>query len=663
MGLTKQYLRYVSSSTFGLIASVKGGIVTLEEKNLIAAAAAETLIIWNVKTGEKICQLKSENHGEITCIATNPQSDAIAAGFHDGTIKLYNQTDEGIFDSNDFIVFNGHKSGVTCLAFDAQGHRLASGSRDTNVIVWDVINECGLYRLKGHKGPLTSLSFDDERNVLVSSSKDTFIKFWDLNVQHCFKTVTEHIMEVWDFALVKNYLISGTSDSELRVFKLTYNDRSLNSLEPNMKKLRVEESDSENEDDDFDAGILKVERIGSLLRQSQDKLAHISVDSDERIFACHGSDNTIELFLVCSEEEVKKRLQKRAKKERRKNGTSESSELPTPTIQEEFRRLKVIKASGKVRQIEVKVVKDQCLINISTANNLIETFKQDLEDAKNSEPTKLRSFDFQGHRSDARCVAFSSCSTAIASVSHESLKVWSRSSQHCIRTIGSGYGLTCLFVPGDRHVIVGTKQGSLQIFDLDKAEITEEISEAHTKEIWSMSLYPDKKGFVTASADQTVKFWSFEALKSDGWSVVHTKTLNLQEDALSVKLSPDGRLIAVSLLDSTIKVFFVDTLKFFLSLYGHKLPVLSIDISYDSTLIVSGSADKNVKIWGLDFGDCHKSIFAHDDSVTGVHFVPNTHYFFTSGKDGLIKQWDADNYERIITLKGHINEVRFSCSN
>jgi U3 small nucleolar RNA-associated protein 12 len=133
--------------------------------------------------------------------------------------------------------------------------------------------------------------------------------------------------------------------------------------------------------------------------------------------------------------------------------------------------------------------------------------------------------------------------------------------------------------------------------------------------------------------------------------------LQLQEDALAVKLSPDGRLIAVSLMDSTIKVFFVDSLKFFLSLYGHKLPALTLDISSDSTLIVTGSADKNVKIWGLDFGDCHKSIFAHDDSVTGVGFVPNTHYFFTVGKDGLLKQWDADNYERIITLKGHINEV------
>eukprot|EP01018_Ginkgo_biloba_P035815 Gb_01026 [translate_table: standard] len=60
-------------------------------------------------------------------------------------------------------------------------------------------------------------------------------------------------------------------------------------------------------------------------------------------------------------------------------------------------------------------------------------------------------------------------------------------------------------------------------------------------------------------------------------------------------------------------VFFVDSLKFFLSLYGHKLPVLCMDISSDGDLLVSGSADKNLKIWGLDFGDCHKSLFAHAD--------------------------------------------------
>ena len=64
--------------------------------------------------------------------------------------------------------------------------------------------------------------------------------------------------------------------------------------------------------------------------------------------------------------------------------------------------------------------------------------------------------------------------------------------------------------------------------------------------------------------------------------------------------------MAVGLLDCTVKIFYDDSLKFLLSLFGHKLPVLTVDISYDSALIVTGSADKTIKIWGLDFGDCHR---------------------------------------------------------
>ena len=53
----------------------------------------------------------------------------------------------------------------------------------------------------------------------------------------------------------------------------------------------------------------------------------------------------------------------------------------------------------------------------------------------------------------------------------------------------------------------------------------------------------------------------------------------MTDDVLCVPVSPNGKLLAVALLDSTIRVFFADLLKFFLSLYGHKLPVLSMDIS------------------------------------------------------------------------------------
>jgi U3 small nucleolar RNA-associated protein 12 len=45
----------------------------------------------------------------------------------------------------------------------------------------------------------------------------------------------------------------------------------------------------------------------------------------------------------------------------------------------------------------------------------------------------------------------------------------------------------------------------------------------------------------------------------------------MSDEVLAVKHSPNNRFIAVALLDATVKIFFRDTLKFFLSLYGHKV--------------------------------------------------------------------------------------------
>ena len=51
----------------------------------------------------------------------------------------------------------------------------------------------------------------------------------------------------------------------------------------------------------------------------------------------------------------------------------------------------------------------------------------------------------------------------------------------------------------------------------------------------------------------------------------------MSDEVLSVRFSPDGKLLAVALLDATVKVFYQDTLKFFLSLYGHKVsPTLNV---------------------------------------------------------------------------------------
>lgn len=44
-------------------------------------------------------------------------------------------------------------------------------------------------------------------------------------------------------------------------------------------------------------------------------------------------------------------------------------------------------------------------------------------------------------------------------------------------------------------------------------------------------------------------------------------------------------------------------------------------------------------------------------SVEAVKFVKNTHYMFSVGRDRLVKYWDADKFELLLTLEGHHSEV------
>lgn len=44
-------------------------------------------------------------------------------------------------------------------------------------------------------------------------------------------------------------------------------------------------------------------------------------------------------------------------------------------------------------------------------------------------------------------------------------------------------------------------------------------------------------------------------------SLLHTRTLELEESVCAVEISPNNKFIAVALLDSTVKIFFLDTFK------------------------------------------------------------------------------------------------------
>ena len=323
-------------------------------------------------------------------------------------------------------------------------------------------------------------------------------------------------------------------------------------------------------------------------------------------------------------------------------------------------------------------------IILGLKSNSVEIYQLQFDNATGATTTKKRKHDglndvkinrsqvleFQGHRTDVRTCSLSSDQELLLTAGNGAVKLWNVKTQQCLRTMPSGYSLCSAFVPGDMHAVVGTKEGRLLLFKLSSGELLTNI-DAHEGALWSLDIRPDERGLVTGSADKVVKFFDLELVEKEkdndeGKSEVEldlllTRKLNMSEDVLCVRYSHHRSrqklMLAVALLDCTVKVFHEDSLKFALSLYGHRLPVLTMDISDDNSLLVTGSADKNMKVWGMDFGDCHKSFFAHDAAVMCTRFVPKTHYVFTAGKDGRLRYWDADKFDMILSIDAHVGQA------
>ncbi|XP_047517729.1 WD repeat-containing protein 3 isoform X2 [Pieris napi] len=668
MGLTKQYLRYAPSGIFNVVASSDCNIshVTLNgiSGRYIAVGACEHVIIWDMRLGEKAQVITGEKVA-VSQIACSPTGNHMAVGYVDGNINVYD------LHSNEVIcVFAGHKSAITCLQYDEQGHRIVSGSKDTEVILWDVVSETGIARFSGHKGIITSVLFINGKNCVISSSKDTFVKFWDIETKHCFKTLGGHQTEVWSSILLKEerYLVTGSTDQELRVWKLVWTDKikDEDKITQQLEIVKLEDGDSE------ESSVLQCHQVGTLVRGGKGRVVGMATDPGQKVLACYGTDSLLELFAFCSDEDAKLRMNKRIKKQKKRlaklaeesdnaNENQDISEILT--LSDEVRRLTSMKLSGKMKSTTLLLgMSGELRVGVSLASNTVEMHSLNISES--SEVKCLKQITIPGHQKEPRCVTFSSDNLAILSASVDSIKIWNRNSQSCLRTIPvpCGRPVSACFAPGDRHALVGCVDGQLLLIDVAAGTILESVP-AHTTNCAVVGLTPDLRGCYSGGGDKTVKLWQFELIddptgesKAKVLSLLHTRTLELEETVTAVKISPNSKFIAVALLDSTVKIFFLDTFKFYLSLYGHKLPVLSLDISYDSNLIATGSADRNVKIWGMDFGDCHKSIFAHNDSVTALQFVPSTHYFFTASKDGKVKQWDGDSYDNIIILNGHAGE-------
>jgi WD40 repeat protein len=133
---------------------------------------------WNA------CIQTFEGHGDwVTSVAFSRDGQRLASGSDDKTIKIWDPATGSCIQT-----FEGHGGPVASVAFSRDGQRLASGSDDKTIKIWDTATGSCIQTFEGHGGWVRSVAFSRDGQRLASGSDDKTIKIWNTATGNCIQT-------------------------------------------------------------------------------------------------------------------------------------------------------------------------------------------------------------------------------------------------------------------------------------------------------------------------------------------------------------------------------------------------------------------------------------------------------------------------------------------
>ena len=163
----------------------------------------------------------------IRSISFNGDGTRLASGSTDNSIRVWDMTKTSPTSTR----ISGHGRNVKAVAFSPDGNRLASGGQDGGITtaayinIWDMTKATPTsIRLEGHTGVVWSVAFNEAGTRLASGSSDDSIRIWDVTkTTPTSIKLSGHTNYVYSVAFNKagTRLASGSSDNFIRIWDVT----------------------------------------------------------------------------------------------------------------------------------------------------------------------------------------------------------------------------------------------------------------------------------------------------------------------------------------------------------------------------------------------------------------------------------------------------------
>jgi WD40 repeat protein/tRNA A-37 threonylcarbamoyl transferase component Bud32 len=578
----------------------------------------------------------------------------------------------------------GHTGHVLSVAFSPDGKRIASGSEDETVKVWDVQTGQELLALKGHRGGVTSVAFSPDGKCLASAGWDNTVKVWDAQSG---REVLAHQGDrhfVWvnsvAFSPDGKRIASGAGDrgkpGELKVWdaqtgqqvlELRGHTGSVESVAFSPDGNRIVSGTTES----GRAGEVKVwdAQTGQQvleLRGHTSFVDSVAFSPDGKRLASGSADQTVKVWDAQTGKQLLA-LQGHAHEVRSVAFSPDGNRIVSGSLD---KTVKVWDAQTGQELLSLKGHTDRVSsAAFSPDGTRLASGSADKTVKVWDAQTGPQALPLKGHTGRIG-VAFSRDGKRVASGGGwpaQSVKLWDlQTGQEVLALqVPTGFGFSVAFGPGGTRIVSGSwrlnQPGEMKVWD---AQTGQEVLalKGHTLPVNSVAFSPDGKRIASGAGDIGLVLNPGEPGELKVWDAqTGQELLELKgriHPVSSVAFSPDSQRIASGSLDSTVKVWDAQTGQELLDLKGHTLPVISVAFSPDGQRIITGSVDQTAKVWDARSGSPLLKLKGHTGWVQSVAFSPDGTRLASGSNDGMVKVWDAQTGQELLSLQGHTGFFR-----
>ncbi|MEM1250959.1 MAG: AAA-like domain-containing protein [Cyanobacteria bacterium P01_H01_bin.21] len=261
----------------------------------------------------------------------------------------------------------------------------------------------------------------------------------------------------------------------------------------------------------------------------------------------------------------------------------------------------------------------------------------------------------RGHESRVSSVDISLDSQTLVTGSEDGhLKLWDRTGELLLNIPAHEASISQTAIsPSGLILATASEDNTIKLWDATSGELLNELND-HQAPVYGLAFSPNGRLLASTSDDQTIKLWRLNRDGSSRQNSNNTQPITLeghQDRVWHVAFSPDGRQLASTSLDNTIKLWtssgtLVSTLR------GHDAGVWGVAFSPDGEVLASSSDDATVRLWRLD--KIPRTLHGYQGPVTNLALSQQT--LAAGSWDKTIRLWNWQGSLQTV-LEGHTDRI------